>query len=187
MIISSTISPRELPAIKQRLPEKTALVDAAVSGSHIAAETGTLTFMIGGDDADIAALMPFFEAMGGSIHHAGPLGAGLTCKVVNNFVVLATLLAVRKGIRVAGARGVDEKTVRDVLAAGSGDTWYGRNIDTIDWGRLGFTDVARDNGLPLLEKDLEAFIDAVADFPELAPGAFEQAMMDCLRAQVALP
>ena len=187
LIIGSTISPRELPAIGARLPAGTVLVDAPVAGSHIAAETGTLTFMIGGDAAHVAALMPFFEAMGETIHHAGPLGAGLTCKVVNNFVLIAAMVAVRKGIALAGARGVGEDTMRRVLATSSGDTWYGRNLDRVDWGRLGYADDVPGNTLPILEKDLKAYLDTLADVPDLAPGGFEDALQEALCAQQPLP
>jgi 3-hydroxyisobutyrate dehydrogenase-like beta-hydroxyacid dehydrogenase len=187
LVVSSTLSHRALPGIASRLPAGTALVDAPVAGSHIGAEAGTLTFMVGGADDDVGALMPLLEAMGATVHHVGPLGAGLTCKVVNNFIVVACLVAVRKGLATATARGVDEAAMRAVLATSSGDTWYGRNLDAIDWGRLGYQSEHRDNALPILEKDLSAFIDALEGLAGPAAGAFEAALMEALRAQEPLP
>jgi 3-hydroxyisobutyrate dehydrogenase len=182
LVVSSTMSPRDLPRLAAQLPAGVGMVDASVSGSHIGAETGTLTFMVGGDDADVARVRPALEAMGSSIHHAGPLGAGMTCKVVNNQVILATIVAVRKGLALARARGVPEQAVLDVLTAGSGFVWYADKIDQVDWGREGYAPDVPGNTMVILEKDLMAFIDACEDLPGPATGKFEEALMENLRA-----
>jgi 3-hydroxyisobutyrate dehydrogenase-like beta-hydroxyacid dehydrogenase len=181
LVISSTMSPRDLPRLSDRLPAGVGLVDAPVSGSHIAAETGNLTFMVGGADADVDAVRPAFEAMGSSIHHAGPTGAGMVCKVVNNHVILSTMVSVRKGLALAQAHGVSEQSVLDALTAGSGFVWYADNINKIDYGREGYEPVVG-NTMAILEKDLKAYIDAFADLPDLDTDKFEEGMMENLLA-----
>ena len=181
LVISSTMSPRDLPRLSDRLPDGVGLVDAPVSGSHLGAETGNLTFMVGGADADVAAVRPALEAMGSSIHHAGPTGAGMTCKVVNNHVILSSIVSVRKGLAMARARGVSEQAVLDVLTAGSGYVWYAANINNVDWGHEGYEAVAG-NTMAILEKDLNAYIDAFEDLPDLETDKFEEGMMENLLA-----
>ena len=182
LVVCSTMSPRDLPPLAARLPEGVGIVDAPVSGSHLGAETGTLTFMVGGSDADVAAVRPALEAMGSSIHHAGPLGAGMTCKVVNNVVILATIVAVRKGLALAKARGVPEQAVLDVLTAGSGYVWYAEKINEVDWGREGYAAHVPGNTMAILEKDLKAFIDAFEELPDLITDKFEESLMENLLA-----
>ncbi|TNE39473.1 MAG: NAD(P)-dependent oxidoreductase, partial [Alphaproteobacteria bacterium] len=84
LVISSTLSPRQMLELRGRIPVDTALVDAPMSGAPIGAENATLTFMIGGEALEVDTLMPVFRAMGKEINHLGDLGAGMTCKVLNN-------------------------------------------------------------------------------------------------------
>ncbi len=179
LVISSTISPRDLPRLADQLPDGVGLVDAPISGSHPAAETGNLTFMVGGDPADVAAVGPAFEVMGSSHHHCGPLGAGMTVKVVNNHIVLSTVISVRKGMALARARGVPEQALLDALTAGSGQVWYANNINTVDWAREAYAPVVG-NTMAILEKDLKCYIDAFEDLPNLTTDKFEESMMENL-------
>ena len=56
------------------------MVDAPVSGGVGGAEAGTLTFMVGGSEADFARAKPVLEKMGKTIVHCG--GAGRRRKSV---------------------------------------------------------------------------------------------------------
>ena len=53
-----------------------AMVDAPVSGAQWGAEAADLVFMVGGAAADLDRVRPLLQAMGRSVHHVGPLGAG---------------------------------------------------------------------------------------------------------------
>ena len=55
-------------------------LDTPVSGGIGGAEAGTLTFMVGGEDATFAAAAPVFEAMGKNIVHCGAIGTGQVCE-----------------------------------------------------------------------------------------------------------
>ena len=83
LIISSTLSPRYVKALPDRLPRGLTLIDAPMSGAQIAAQNRSLTFMLGGDADALDAVQPFFDAMGRSFHRMGPTGAGMQAKVLN--------------------------------------------------------------------------------------------------------
>src|SRR3954468_14456687 len=83
----STIGPADARRIGGELAARGhRFVDAPVTGSAPAAESGTLTIMAGGADADLEAAMPLFEAMGEVIVRAGELGQGQAVKVLSNAV-----------------------------------------------------------------------------------------------------
>lgn len=170
LVVSSTVSPRFLGELAARLPEGTELADAPMSGAPIAAREARLTFMVGGEDEVVAELMPLFQAMGQEVHHLGPLGAGMTVKVVNNFVAASSVVAVRHAMAAAGALGVAPDLLTRVMAQSSGGTWYGDNFAAIDWAAEGYDPA---NTIGILEKDVTSFLDALAGLPEF--GGSEQA------------
>src|SRR5919201_2007269 len=117
----STIGPGWTRNVGEQLAERGArLVDAPVTGSSPRAEDGTLTIMVGGDDADVARVQPLLETMGSLIVHAGPLGAGQAVKLVNNAVAAANAATLAQALLVADAQGLNLDALVDVMAAGSG-------------------------------------------------------------------
>ena len=67
LIISSTVSPRYIQELQQKLPADVDLIDAPMSGAPIAARECNLSFMIGGSETSVTTLMPAFNSMGTSI------------------------------------------------------------------------------------------------------------------------
>lgn len=177
-VVSSTVSPRFLGELAARLPQGTELVDAPMSGAPVAAREARLTFMVGGEDAVVGELRPLFEAMGGAIHHLGGLGAGMTVKVVNNFVAASSVVAVRHAIAAAKALGVAPDRLTKVMAQSSGGTWYGDNLAAIDWADEGYDP---DNTIGILEKDVNSFMDALADLPDFESGEQAETVIRNLR------
>jgi len=175
LVVSSTLSPRFIAELSERLPAGTRLVDAPMSGAPYRALDGSLTFMVGGDDGDVEKLMPAFQAMGAVIHRLGGLGTGMTCKVLNNFVGVTGVVAVRKALASAVALGLDRHRLLEVMRTSSGGTWYGDNIANIDWAPQGY---ALDNTIGILEKDVNSYLDAL----DAGGGPFEQALLDDIRA-----
>ncbi|WP_081649460.1 NAD(P)-dependent oxidoreductase [Thalassospira lucentensis] len=96
------------------------LIDAPVSGGPAGANSGQLTMMVGGSDADFAKAMPVLTALGGKITHVGPVGAGHAVKIVNNMLVAAHLLTMSEAIRLGTAAGVEVEHLISALSAGSG-------------------------------------------------------------------
>jgi 3-hydroxyisobutyrate dehydrogenase len=95
-------------------------LDAPVSGGPAGARTGALTFMIGGDEADLQRARPTLQALGAKIIHAGASGAGNVAKLANNLLVAAHLLTVSEAVRMAEAAGVAADDVLKVINAASG-------------------------------------------------------------------
>ena len=178
LVVSSTLSPRFLGELATRLPQGTELVDAPMSGAPVAAREARLTFMVGGEEAVVNSLRPLFDAMGNAIHHLGGLGAGMTVKVVNNFVAASSVVAVRHALAAARALGVAPDLLTQVMAQSSGATWFGDNLDAIDWSGEGY---GPDNTIGILEKDVNSFLDALRDLPEFDKGELEETVIRNLR------
>jgi 3-hydroxyisobutyrate dehydrogenase len=116
----STIAPADVRRIGAALHERgMAFVDAPVSGSSPKAETGTLTIMAGGAEQDFARARPFFEAMGETILHVGPIGHGQTVKVISNAVSATNAATLAQALVVGKATGVDLEALVEVLGASS--------------------------------------------------------------------
>ena len=97
-----------------------AYVDAGISGGAAAAEKGTLTLMVGGDAAVIAALDWVFAPIAAKVINMGESGAGHTAKLLNNFLNAVSLAATAE-VMVAGKKaGLDLHRLLDVLNASSG-------------------------------------------------------------------
>ncbi len=183
VIVSSTLSPRYILELKDRAPDDVRLVDAPMSGAPYRAKRGTLTFMVGGDDDHIHQLMPLFQAMGNEVHHLGPVGAGAACKVANNLCAAAGVVAVRRALAAAAQYGITRGKLLDVMRSSSGSTWYGDNLQDIDWAHEGY---APGNTMGILEKDVKSFIDAVSGLDTIQPSPFEDAIIAEIRRQESL-
>ncbi len=98
-------------------------VDAPVSGGIAAANTGTLTFMVGGTDAGYARAQPILAAMGRAVIHAGASGAGQAAKICNNMLLGATMVATCEAFLLAGKLGLDAQKFYDIASVSSGQSW----------------------------------------------------------------
>ena len=103
------------------------MVDAPVSGGVRGAEAGTLTFMVGGEKADFIKARPILEAMGRSIVHVGPAGAGQAVKICNNLILGISMIAVAEAFRLADKLGLKAETLYEIASRSSGDCWALKN------------------------------------------------------------
>lgn len=86
--------------------------DSPVGRLATHADKGECLFMVGAADADFAAIRPLLEAMGTTIHHCGPVGAGMRMKVVNNYLAIAAAQLNAETLTLMARFGLDlEKTV----------------------------------------------------------------------------
>ena len=100
----STASPESTVALAAEAAARdVAYLDAGISGGAAAAEKGTLTIMAGGDAAAVDAIRPVLAPLAATVHHLGPVGAGHTAKLLNNFLNAVTLAATAE-VMVAGQR-----------------------------------------------------------------------------------
>ncbi len=119
LVVMGTVSPEGVRDLGARLePLGVSVVDAPVSGGDVGAEQATLSIMVGGRPADVARVRPLLEAMGTTVDHLGPLGAGQLAKACNQIVVAATLTALSEALVLARRGGLDPRRVLGVLAGG---------------------------------------------------------------------
>ena len=176
VIVSSTLSPRYLRELRARLPGHIALIDAPISGAAIAAQEARLSFMLGGDPGDLDAMQPLFDAMGRHFHRMGPLGAGMTAKVLNNLLAAANTAMTRLVLDWSDAAGLDEEALLALIHSSSGQNWFASNFNDIEFARDG---LAEDNSIGILVKDVESALDAA---PEGADTALPRAVQAAIRA-----
>jgi 3-hydroxyisobutyrate dehydrogenase len=108
-------------------------VDAPVSGGVAGAEAGTLTVMLGGEEAACARAQPVLEAYARNITRMGPVGTGQTTKLCNQIIVATTVAIAGEAVRLAQAAGVDAGLLPQALAGGFADskpfqTWVPRMV-----------------------------------------------------------
>jgi 3-hydroxyisobutyrate dehydrogenase len=124
VIDCSTISPSATRDFGARLRELgVALVDAPVSGGSEGAQKGTLTIFCGGEADDVERARPMLAAMGKTITHVGPSGAGQAVKAVNQVILAGTYLGVAEGIVLALKSGLDVSQVVEALGGGAAQSW----------------------------------------------------------------
>ena len=151
VIDMSTISPRATQRIAAQLAERHIhMLDAPVSGGSEGAARGTLSIMVGGDVTQFERALPVFQAMGTTITHLGPIGAGQTTKLVNQILVVGHALAMSEALLFAQAGGIDLRKALEAVSGGAAGSWMlsnrGPQILARDW-RPGFT-------IDLQQKDL---------------------------------
>ncbi|MEM7115466.1 MAG: NAD(P)-dependent oxidoreductase [Chloroflexota bacterium] len=153
----STISPQTTREISAKLGKKGVhMLDAPISGGSEGAVRGTLSIMIGGDEAQVARAMSAFEAMGNTITHVGGTGDGQSVKLVNQILVVINMMAVSEALVFAQAGGLNLKKTLQAVEAGAAGSWMlsnrGPQVIERDW-RPGFmTD--------LQQKDLRLVLEA---------------------------
>ncbi len=112
----STISPLVSKEIAHTLQQRQIrFLDAPCTGSKSGAETGTLSFMIGGDREVFEEARPLFEAMGKALYYCGGAGMGLHAKVTQNLILGNLLQAFNEGLVLSTKAGVDPEMMLQIL------------------------------------------------------------------------
>lgn len=102
------------------------MLDAPMSRGVPAAEAGTLLLQIGGDAATLAAVRPVLEAVASDVLHMGPLGAGMTAKIVSNLKSLSELPLIEEALRLGVRLGLDAERLAAIFQASSADSFMVR-------------------------------------------------------------
>ena len=98
-------------------------LDAPVSGGVGGAQNGTLTFMVGGDEAGFNTARELFDIMGQKAVHCGPSGNGQGAKICNNMILGATMIVTCEAFALADKLGLDRQAMFDVVSTSSGQSW----------------------------------------------------------------
>jgi 3-hydroxyisobutyrate dehydrogenase len=156
LVIHSTVHPDTCSRLNERTSEKgVAILDAPVSGGGQAAAAGNLLVMVGGDLAVLDAVRPVLESFGDPILHVGQLGAGLTAKLVNNFVFMAQVALALDTFSFVDDLGLSRSAMAQVLERGSGASRAAAILARSNFDLSGLRQV----GEPLLRKDVDLVMD----------------------------
>jgi 3-hydroxyisobutyrate dehydrogenase-like beta-hydroxyacid dehydrogenase len=171
IVVDLGTSPVDLTrAIAARFAEKgVRYADAPIARTRQAAEDGTLSIMVGGDEATFAEIRPLLATFASDITRCGPVGSGQVVKIMNNMVLVETVVALSEAIAIARQAGVEGRVLFETLMKGSADSFALRNhgmkaILPGDFPERAFsTEYAR--------KDLSYALALAADHGIAAPGA----------------
>lgn len=156
----STISPQATQTMAEALREKgVGMLDAPVSGGSEGAARGTLSIMVGGNEADYNRALPVLQTMGKAITLIGSNGAGQMTKLMNQILVVGNALAMCEALLFAKAGGLDMQKALAAVEKGAAGSWMlsnrGPQILARDW-RPGFM-------VDLQQKDLRLVMKAADD------------------------
>jgi 3-hydroxyisobutyrate dehydrogenase len=141
-----------------------AFLDAPVSGGQSGAESGTLTVMVGGDEAEFGKAEPVIGAYARAVTLIGPSGSGQLTKMVNQICIAGLIQGLAEALHFATRAGLDMPKVIDTISKGAAQSWQMDNrwrtmiegkFDfgfAVNWVRKDFTlifDEARTNGAQL--------------------------------------
>jgi 3-hydroxyisobutyrate dehydrogenase len=151
VIDCSTVAPSGSWKFAERLDALgLAMVDAPVSGGSEGARNATLTIFVGGHERDVERARPVLTAIGRTITHVGPIGAGQAVKAVNQVILAGAYLGVAEGIVLAIKAGLDVPQVIEALGGGAAQSWVLANRS----GRMLDNDYPLGFKLSLHRKDL---------------------------------
>jgi 2-hydroxy-3-oxopropionate reductase len=115
----SSIAPLVAREVGAELEKKgIRMLDAPVSGGEPKAIEGTLSIMVGGQQADFDTMLPVFKSMGSSAVLTGALGAGNVTKLANQIIVAINIAAVSEAMVLATKAGVDPNLVFEAIKGG---------------------------------------------------------------------
>lgn len=129
LVVMSTVMPETVKRVRDELaPLGVRVIDAPISGGLYGAAQGTLAIMVGGADADYAAVLPVLQCLGQQLFHCGDVGSGEVTKIINNMVGVTNLYLVAEAYELALRHGLDLARLAPVMDAGSGRTFMTRDI-----------------------------------------------------------
>lgn len=112
------------PALAQKLYEEGKarnfhVLDAPVTGGDVGAKQGTLSILVGGEEADFQVCLPLFQAMGTNINYEGKAGNGQHTKMVNQIMIAANLSGVCEALSYARKKELNLDAVLAAVSSGA--------------------------------------------------------------------
>ena len=169
----STIDVKTAKKLHKMCSDKNLLsLDAPVSGGVGGAESGTLTFIVGGNEKAYNLMLPLFKIMGKNSVICGPASSGQAAKACNNMLLATTMIGVGEAFNLGENLGLDLKKLFDVLSTSTGSCWAINSYCPIEG--VGPKSPADNNFRPgfsanLMLKDLTIALNAIKDTSISAP------------------
>jgi len=164
---SSTISPSATRQFAERVARKgVQYVDSPVTGSKAGAESGTLIFIVGGEEATIEKLKPLYAAMGKKIFRMGETSKGQSAKIVMNLQIALIYEGFAEALTLAAKLGVDAQTLMPLIQASMVNSGVVTYKAPFVFGR----DFAANFPLKLMRKDIRLALEAAKESRVKLPG-----------------
>ncbi|MGH9570426.1 MAG: NAD(P)-dependent oxidoreductase [Candidatus Angelobacter sp.] len=167
VVDSSTVSPSASLHFMEGLQEKGCeFLDAPVTGSKVAAESGSLIFMIGGDPNTIEKVEPLLRAMGKKVIHMGDNGKGLSAKLAQNMNIAFIYEGLCESLTLAKKLGVAPEKMFELIESSmvhSGVAEYKKPF-------ILNQDFTPNFPLKLMHKDIHLMLDAGKENDVKLPG-----------------
>ncbi|CVK20295.1 NAD(P)-dependent oxidoreductase [Sporomusa sphaeroides] len=120
----SSITPQSIQKIAGIAKAKGVnIIDAPVSGGTAGAQMGTLSIMVGGEQADFERALPVLQSIGSKIDHVGAIGAGDTVKLVNNLLLGVNMVAVSEALCLGVKAGIKPEVLYQIISNSSGNSY----------------------------------------------------------------
>jgi 3-hydroxyisobutyrate dehydrogenase len=124
LIDSSTIDPATARMIGEMARARgNPFADAPVSGGVVGAQAGTLTFMVGADEALFETLKPVFAGMGKNMVRCGETGTGQIAKICNNLLLAISMIGVAEAMKLGEVLGIDPNKLASIVNTSTGRCW----------------------------------------------------------------
>jgi len=163
----STIAPETARKVGAALKAKgVAFLDAPVTGGDIGARDGTLSILVGGEQADLERAREVLNVMGKRITHFGPVGAGQTAKACNQILCAMNMTGIVEALHLARLSGIDPALVVEALGAGAGGSWALEKLGS----RIAKSDFNPGFYVDLIQKDLRIVQDTAKPLGLPLPG-----------------
>jgi 3-hydroxyisobutyrate dehydrogenase-like beta-hydroxyacid dehydrogenase len=162
--VHSTVSPALVKELAAAAGERRVfLIDVAMTGGgDVAAAEGNLTFMVGGPAEALAKAGPVLDAMARTVFHVGPAGAGVSAKIISNYLGTSNVALVREALRMAAGAGIEEQDIlRIVQDGGVGSSWVSNNWQRIRTQEENYT-TGKEGMVEMWAKDLRLAQDLAA-------------------------
>jgi 3-hydroxyisobutyrate dehydrogenase-like beta-hydroxyacid dehydrogenase len=167
VVDSSTIAPSASLQFMEDLQDRGCeFMDAPMTGSKIAAESGQLIFMVGGTQANIDRVEPLFKAMGKQVIHMGENGKGLAAKLAQNMNIVFIYEGLCESLTLAKKMGVPPEKMFELIGASmirSGVAEYKQPF-------ILNQDFSPNFPLRLMHKDIHLMMDAARENHVEVPG-----------------
>jgi 3-hydroxyisobutyrate dehydrogenase len=181
LVDSSTIDPATARFIGESASKQgNPFADAPVSGGVVGAQAGTLTFMVGADEALFETLRPVLSGMGKNMVRCGETGTGQIAKICNNLLLGISMIGVAEAMKLGETLGIDPAKLASIVNTSTGRCWssdtcnpYPGIVETAPASR-GYSGGF---GADLMLKDLGLAVDA-------ARGAKQPVFMGALAQQL---
>jgi 3-hydroxyisobutyrate dehydrogenase len=124
LVDSSTIDPATARLIGEAAAKQgNPFADAPVSGGVVGAQAGTLTFMVGADEALFETLRPVLSGMGKNMVRCGETGTGQIAKICNNLLLGISMIGVAEAMKLGETLGIDPTKLASIVNTSTGRCW----------------------------------------------------------------